>query len=91
MTNTSNQMLSFQIDLKEQDIIYLIKKGEVQKDKKYKVHCIEVKEDGNWHDGYIFSHFAYVEEVESQLISFELIAVTSKMLQTKDLYFTKCD
>jgi hypothetical protein len=84
-------MLSFQIDLKEQDIIYLIKKGEVQKDKKYKVHCIEVKEDGNWHDGYIFSHFAYVEEVESQLISFELIAVTSKMLQTKDLYFTKCD
>jgi hypothetical protein len=84
-------MLSFQIDLKEQDFIYLINQGEIQKDKKYKVHCIEVTEDGNWHDGYVFSHFAYVEEVESQLISFELIAVTSRMLQIKDLYFTKCD
>ena len=84
-------MLSFTVDLKEQDFIYLIKQGIVQKDKKYKVHCLEVKEEGNWHDGYTFSHFAYVEEVESQLISFELIAVTSKMLQIKDLYFTKCN
>jgi len=83
--------ISFQIDLKEQDLIYLIKQGEIQKDKKYKVHSLETKEDGNWHDGYVYSHFAYVEEVESQLISFELIAVTSKMLELKDLYFTKCD
>jgi hypothetical protein len=89
--NDNKTFLSFQIDIKEQDFIYLIKEGVVQKDKKYKVHSLEVKEDGNWHDGYIVSHYAYVEEVESQLISFELIAVTSRMLQTKDLYFTKCD
>jgi hypothetical protein len=88
--NDNKTFFSFQIDIKEQDFIYLIKEGVVQKDKKYKVHSLEVKEDGNWHDGYIFSHYAYVEEVESQLISFELIAVTSKMLQTKDLYFIHC-
>ena len=87
----NNIMLYIPLDLKEQDLIYLIKQGIVQKDKKYKVHCLEIKEDGNWHDGYIYSHFAYIEELESQLISYELIAVTSQMLQTKDLYFIKCD
>ena len=87
----NNIMLYVPIDLKEQDFIYLIKQGITQKDKKYKVHSLEIKEDGNWHDGYIYSHFAYLEEVQSQLISCELIAVTSKMLQIKDLYFTKCD
>ena len=87
----NNIMLYVPIDLKEQDFIYLIKQGITQKDKKYKVHSLEIKEDGNWHDGYIYSHFAYIEELESQLISYELIAVTSQMLQTKDLYFIKCD
>lgn len=89
--NNNKALLSIQIDIKEQDFIYLIKQGVVQKDKKYKVHRLEVQEDGNWHDGYIFSHFAYVEEVESQLISMELIAFTSRMLQINDIYFTKCD
>jgi hypothetical protein len=89
--NMSNKMLYIPIDLKEQDLIHFIKQGINQKEKKYKVHSLEIKEDGNWHDGYIYSHFAYVEEIQSQLVSFELIAVTSKMLEIKDLYFTKCD
>jgi hypothetical protein len=84
-------VLYIPLDLKEQDFIYLKKQGIIQKDKKYKVHSLEIKEGGNWHDGYVYSHFAYLEEVQTQLISFELIAVTSKMLQIKDLYFTKCD
>jgi hypothetical protein len=87
----NNIVLYIPLDLKEQDFIYLIKQGIIQKDKKYKVYSLEIKEEGNWHDGYVYSHFAYLEEIQSQLISFELIAVTSKMLQTKDLYFTKCD
>jgi hypothetical protein len=83
-------MLSYQVDLNNNDLIYLIKQGEIKKDKKYKVHSIDIKEDGNWHDGYIISYSAYIEEVKSQLITFELLAVTSKMLQINDIYFTRC-
>lgn len=83
--------LSVSIDLEVQDSIYLIENSEVQKDKKYRVHCLEIKEDGNWHDGYVYSHYAYLEEVQTQLISLKLIAVTSRMLQIKELFFEKCD
>jgi hypothetical protein len=83
-------MSTFQVKLNKYDVIYLIKQGEIKKDKKYKVHSIEIKEDGNWHDGYIISYSAYIEELSTQLITFELLAVTSKMLQINDIYFIHC-
>jgi hypothetical protein len=83
--------LNMDIDINEKDIIYLIKNNEIQKNKKYLVHSLEIKEVGNWHDGYIYDHYAFLEEIDSKLLSHQLIAITSKMLQIKDLYFVKCN
>jgi len=82
--------LSYLIDVKEKDFIYLIKNNEIEKDKKYVIHSLEIKEDGNWHDGFIYSHYAFLEEINTQLLSYEVIAVTSKMLQINDIYFASC-
>ena len=82
--------LAIPINLNKNDTIYLIKNNEIQKNKKYLVHSVEMKEDGNWHDGYVYAHYAFLEEIDSQLLSHQLIAVTSKMLEINDIYFVNC-
>lgn len=79
--------LSYPVNINEKDVIYLIKNNQIQKDKKYLIHLLEIKEEGNWHDGYIYAHYAFVEEMDSKLLSHQLIAITSKMLNMKDIYF----
>jgi hypothetical protein len=54
-------------DFKKDDIIYLIKDNEPDKNNSYIIHHIEIIKGGNWHDGYDETHYAYLENTKTKL------------------------
>jgi len=68
------------------DIIYLIKDDKVIKNETYIIDYIEIVEDGNWHDGYTSTHYAYIKNTETNILGKEIIAITSQMNQYNKMY-----
>lgn len=84
--------MSKHYDFSEKDIVYLMNDANIiLKDKKYLVHKIEIIKGGDFHDGWHEEHFAYLEDIDSQLIEKKLIAFINQMLNVKNIYAIKCN
>lgn len=73
------------IGFKEGDIVYQVKNP-----KKYLVRKMaEIEESGSFHDGYEEKHYAYLEDLETQLTEKHQVAFFNLMCQIKNIYFVK--
>jgi len=73
------------------DIVYQIIDGVVQKEKRFKIHQLEVEEGGNFHDGFEETHNAYLEDMDTQFVEKCKVAFINLMCQIKYIYFVKCN
>jgi GABA(A) receptor-associated protein len=76
-------------DFKKDDIIYLIKDNEPDKNNSYIIHNIEIIKGGNWHDGYDESHYAHLENTKTNLCERKMIVYLNMMCQIKNFYAVK--
>ena len=78
------------LGFKEGDLVYHIKNNIIQTNQLFKVHAFEIKEGGNFHDGYEETHYAYMEDMETHLVEKREFAFINLMCQKKYIYFVKC-
>jgi len=76
-------------DFKKDDTIYLIKDNEPDKNNSYIIHLIEIIKGGNWHDGYDETHYAYLENIKTNLSEKKMIVYLNMMCQIKNIFAVK--
>ena len=74
---------------KKDDIIYLIKDNEPDKNNSYIIHHIEIIKGGNWHDGYDDTQYAYLENTETNLCEKKIIMYLNLMCQIQNFFAIK--
>jgi len=76
-------------DFKKDDIIHLIKDDEPDKNNSYIIHNIEIIKGGNWHDGYDETHYAYLENIKTNLCERKIIVYLNMMCQIQLIFAVK--
>ena len=74
---------------KKDDIVYLIKDNEPDKNNSYIIHHIEIIKGGNWHDGYDETHYAYLENIKTKLFEKKMIVYLNLMCQVQNFFAIK--
>jgi hypothetical protein len=83
---------NFDLGFKEGDMVYKITSMKIDKSKCFKVHKLgEVEEGGNHYDGHEEKHYAYLEDMETNITEKWQIAFINLMYKIKDIYFVKCE
>ena len=74
---------------KKGDIIHLIQDNKIDKNNSYIILLIEIVEGGNWHDGFDKTHYAYIENINTNLCEKKMIMYLNMMCQIKDIFAVK--
>ena len=77
-------------DFKNDDIIYLIQNSKIDYDNSYIIHNIEIIKGGNWHDGFSETHYAYLENIKTNIFEKKEVAYINMMCQVQNIYAIKC-
>jgi len=76
-------------NLKENDIVYLIKNNTTDKSVSYTIINIEIVKEGNWHDGYSESYYGLLENNITKIIQKTKLSYINLMCQTHIIYAVK--
>ena len=81
---------NYDVGFKEGEIVYHVKNAD--KTKRFRVHKMdEIEVGGSFHDGYEEKHYAYLEDLETQLIQRQQVAFLNLMCNIKEIYYVKCE
>jgi hypothetical protein len=79
------------LNFKEDNLVYLISDNKVNKDKIYKVHNLEYVEGGSYFDGFEIYLYAYLEDIETNIIEKIHVAYFSPMQRITIIYATNIE